>query len=60
MNFEKRKQLYAEVQDLLLEEMPMLWLFDTPSMFFHHKDLFFPAFGTAENWDVMYWKKAQN
>lgn len=55
-----RRKLYAEVQDLLLEEMPMLWLFDTPSMFFHHKDLFFPAFGTAENWDVMYWKKRQD
>ena len=57
---EKRRQLYAEVQDILLEDMPMLWLFDTPSLFFAHKDLFFPSYGTAENWDVMYWKKAQN
>ncbi|MEZ5659178.1 MAG: ABC transporter substrate-binding protein [Burkholderiaceae bacterium] len=56
---EKRRVMYAKVQDILLEEMPMLWLFDTPSLFIHHKDLFFPAFGTAENWDVMYWKKAQ-
>mgnify|MGYP001212788398 FL=1 len=52
----KRKDLYFQVQDLLIEEMPMLWIFDTPSMFFNHKDLFFPAFGTAENWDEMYWK----
>ena len=59
-DLEKRAALYREVQDILLEEMPMLWLFDTPSMFFHHKDLFFPAYGTAENWDVMYWTKAQN
>jgi peptide/nickel transport system substrate-binding protein len=58
-NVEKRRDLYAQVQDILLDEMPMLWLFDTPSMFFHHKDLFFPAYGTAENWDVMYWTKAQ-
>ncbi|MFK8082805.1 MAG: ABC transporter substrate-binding protein [Granulosicoccus sp.] len=58
-DFTKREALYAEVQDLLLEEMPMLWLFDTPSLFFNHKDLFFPAYGTAENWDVMYWKTAQ-
>ena len=58
-DFGKREALYAEVQDVLLDEMPMLWLFDTPSMFFNHKDLFFPAYGTAENWDVMYWKKAQ-
>lgn len=59
-DFAKRTELYAQVQDILLEEMPMLWLFDTPSMFFNHVDLFFPAYGTAENWDVMYWKKAQN
>ena len=58
-NVDKRTSLYKEVQDMLIEDMPMLWLFDTPSMFFHHKDLFFPAYGTAENWDVMYWKKAQ-
>jgi peptide/nickel transport system substrate-binding protein len=58
-NFDKRTAMYAEVQDILLDEMPMLWLFDTPSMFFHHKDLYFPAYGTAENWDVMYWTKAQ-
>lgn len=57
---DKRMQLYAEVQDILLEDMPMLWLFDTPSLFFAHKDLFFPSYGTAENWDVMYWKTAQN
>jgi peptide/nickel transport system substrate-binding protein len=57
---EKRRALYFQVQDILLEEMPMLWLFDTPSLFFHHKDLFFPAYGTAESWDVMYWKKPQN
>ena len=56
---EKRTALYAKVQDMLLEEMPMLWLFDTPSLFFNHNELFFPAYGTAENWDVMYWKKAQ-
>jgi len=58
-DIEKRRSLYAEVQDLLIEEMPMLWMFDTPTLFFNHKDLFFPAYGTAENWDVMYWKKAQ-
>lgn len=58
-DIDKRRALYAQVQDLLLEEMPMLWLFDTPSLFFNHKDLFFPAYGTAENWDVMYWKKPQ-
>lgn len=58
-DFDKRTALYRKAQDMLLADMPMLWLFDTPSMFFHHKDLFFPAYGTAENWDVMYWTKAQ-
>jgi peptide/nickel transport system substrate-binding protein len=59
-DFDKRSALYFKVQDILLDEMPMLWLFDTPSLFFHHKDLFFPAYGTAENWDVMYWTKKQD
>ena len=59
-NYEKRTALYHEVQDILLDEMPMLWLFDTPSMFFHHKERFFPAYGTAEDWAVMGWMKAQN
>lgn len=59
-DFDKRTALYAKVQDILLEEMPMLWLFDTPTLFFAHKDLFFPAYGTAEAWDVMYWKEPQN
>ena len=59
-DIEKRRELYFKVQDILLEEMPMLWLFDTPSLFFNHKELFFPAYGTAEAWDVMYWKTKQN
>jgi len=59
-DFDKRKALYREVQDLLIEEMPMVWLFDARTLFFHHKDLFFPAYGTAESWDVMYWKKPQD
>lgn len=58
-DFDKRSALYVEVQDILLEDMPMLWLFDTPTLFFAHTDLFFPSYGTAENWDVMYWKEAQ-
>ena len=59
-DIEKRRALYHQTQDILLDDVPMLWLFDTPDLFFTHKDLSFPAYGTAENWDVMYWKKAQN
>jgi len=58
-DIEKRGALYQQAHDILMEEMPMLWMFDTPTLFFNHKDLFFPAYGTAENWDVMYWKTAQ-
>ena len=58
-DIEKRGALYQQAHDILMEEMPMLWMFDTPTLFFNHKDLFFPAYGWAENWDVMYWKTAQ-
>ncbi len=59
-DIDKRRELYYQTQDILLEDMPMLWLFDTPTLFFAHTDIFFPAFGTAEAWDVMYWEKAQD
>lgn len=58
-DFEKRQALYDQVQMILLEEMPMNWLFDTISHFFHHKDLFVPTYGYGEAWDLIYWKKAQ-
>lgn len=59
-DIEKRRELYHKTQDILIEDMPMLWLFDTPTLFFAHTDLFFPAYGTAEAWDEMYWEEAQD
>jgi peptide/nickel transport system substrate-binding protein len=58
-NFEKRKAIYDEVQNLLVEEIPMLWLIDITSLVFHHKDLYFPSYGYGEFWDEVYWKKVQ-
>ena len=58
-DFEKRKALYGRVTTILLEEIPMNWLFDTVTNWFHHKDLFVPTYGYGEAWDLIYWKKAQ-
>jgi peptide/nickel transport system substrate-binding protein len=58
-SFEKRKAIYDEVQSLLVEEIPMLWLVDTVGMFFNHKDLYFPSYGYVEFFDEVYWKKEQ-
>lgn len=56
---EKRKAIYSEVQKLLLEEVPMVWLRDMVSWRFHHKDLYIPTYGHTEFFDEMYWKKEQ-
>jgi len=58
-DFNKRKALYTRAQMILLEDMPMNWLFDTLSHWFHHKDLHVPTHGYGEAWDLVYWKKAQ-
>ncbi|MBW1700039.1 MAG: hypothetical protein JRH18_20095 [Deltaproteobacteria bacterium] len=57
-NHEKRQAIYNEVQELLVEEMPMVWLIDSVSLFIHHKDLYYPPYGYNEFFDEIYWKKA--
>lgn len=39
MNPQKRKALYAEFQKIVVDELPVLWLYKTPYMTIHHRDL---------------------
>jgi len=59
-NVAKRQAIYDEVQELLVEEMPIDWLIDSVSLYIHHKDLYFPPYGYNEFFDEVYWKKPQN
>jgi len=56
---EKRMEIYAEVQKLLVEEAPYVWLFDQIGWRFQHKDLWTPTYGQPQIYDEIYWKKAQ-
>ncbi|MBF0279484.1 MAG: hypothetical protein HQM13_16925 [SAR324 cluster bacterium] len=56
----KRMAIYSEVQKLLLDEIPMIWLKDSVYWRFHHKELWIPKYGHTEFFDEMYWKTAQN
>ena len=58
-DLDKRQALYDEVSKILIEEMPMNWLFDVVGQWFHHKDLYLPAYGWGEAWDLVYWKTPQ-
>lgn len=56
-DFQLRKKIYAEVQQLLIEEMPMDWLIDDVNYMIHNKDLWFPSYGYLEFFDEVYWEK---
>ena len=58
-DFDKRQALYDKVSKILIEDMPMNWLFDVVGQWFHHKDLYLPAYGWGESWDLVYWKTPQ-
>ena len=58
-DLDKRQALYDKVSKILIEDMPMNWLFDTVGYWFHHKDLHLPAYGWGEAWDLVYWKTPQ-
>lgn len=58
-DLDKRQALYDEVSKILIEDMPMNWLFDIVGQWFHHEDLHLPAYGWGEAWDLVYWKKPQ-
>lgn len=62
-DFEKRKQLYAQVQRLLVEETPVIWALETPSPMIYHAGLANPplaAWGPSGPMDETYWKAAPN
>ena len=58
-DFDKRQALYDEVSEILIEDMPMNWLFDVVGQWFHHKDMYLPSYGWGEAWDLVYWKTPQ-
>lgn len=57
--FEQRREIYNQVQALLVEEAPLFWIVDRLPIMAHHEDLYFPDYGYAERWDEVYWKKPQ-
>ena len=58
-DLDKRQVLYDQVSEILIEDMPMNWLFDVVGQWFHHKDMFLPSYGWGESWDLVYWKTPQ-
>lgn len=60
-DFEKRKQLYVEVQRLLVEDTPVIWALETPTPMIYHTGLANPplaAWGPSGPMDETYWHTA--
>lgn len=52
---ERRMAIYSEVQELLVEEMPMVWLVDAVDHMIHVENLFFPTWGHSTHLDEVEW-----
>jgi peptide/nickel transport system substrate-binding protein len=58
-DFAKRKQLYAEFQQILAEDLPLIWTHEAPYQTIYHKDLnnvITSVWGAAAPADQIYWK----
>ena len=55
---EKRKQLYYDVQEILVRDMPMIWVVEIPSPLIHDirlKDLPLDGWGVYGPLDRVWW-----
>jgi peptide/nickel transport system substrate-binding protein len=61
-NLEKRKKMYNRVQEILVDELPILWFLELEYYSFYHKDfdgMPLDVWGPMNPYDTMYWKKGK-
>jgi peptide/nickel transport system substrate-binding protein len=61
-NYENRKQLYFRVQDILVEDLPIIWVLDAEYLTFCNKDLAgipLDVWGPLNPYDTIYWNKEE-
>jgi peptide/nickel transport system substrate-binding protein len=59
IDFETRKALYAQFQQILTEDLPLIWTHEAPYQTIYHKNLnnvITSVWGAASPADKMYWK----
>gem|GEM_PF-2267760 len=62
LNFEKRKKLYHRVQEILMEELPVIWLIDIEIPTLYNKDFDgvpTDVWGVLNPLDTVYWRKGK-
>jgi peptide/nickel transport system substrate-binding protein len=62
LNFEKRKKLYHRVQEILMDELPVIWLFDPDLPILYNKDLGgvpMDVWGAINPLDTVFWRKGK-
>lgn len=61
-NFEKRKKLYYRVQEILVDELPIIWYLEVGYYMLYNKDfegLPMDVWGPLNPYDTVYWKKGK-
>jgi len=61
-NFEKRKRMYHQAQEILVDELPILWHLEVEYYLFYHKDFDgvpLDVWGPLNPYDTIYWKKGK-
>jgi peptide/nickel transport system substrate-binding protein len=61
-NIEKRKKLYARVQELLVEDLPIIWINELQFVTLYNKDyqgLPTGVLGVLDPFDTIFWSKAK-
>jgi len=62
LNFEKRKKLYHRVQEILMDELPVIWLIDIEIPTLYNKDFDgvpMDVWGVLNPLDTVYWRKGK-
>ena len=62
LNFEKRKKLYHRVQEILMDELPVIWLIDIEIPTLYNKDLDgvpMDVWGVLNPLDTVFWRKGK-
>jgi len=61
-NFEKRKKIYHRVQEILVDELPIIWHMEVEYFLFYNKEfdgIPLDVWGPMNPYDTIYWRKGK-
>jgi peptide/nickel transport system substrate-binding protein len=62
LKFDKRKKLYHRVQEILVDELPVIWLIDHDTPIIYNRDFEgvpMDVWGVLTPLDIVFWRKGK-